>query len=63
MQAMCWRQSRVGSEFTPHLIVEKTWNEGKRQYIRLKTRLINQRNETVLEGFHVYQMVPKVSET
>jgi acyl dehydratase len=49
---------KVGDTIKPLLVVETTWNEGKRQYIRLKTTLTNQHGDTVLEGFHVYQIMP-----
>jgi acyl dehydratase len=48
----------VGDTIKPELVVEKIWQDGKRQYIRLKTTLTNQRGDTVLEGFHVYQVMP-----
>jgi len=48
----------VGDTITPRLTVEKIWQEGKRRFIRITTSLTNQRGETVLEGFHVYRMLP-----
>lgn len=48
----------VGDTITPRLTVEKIWQEGKRRFIRIATSLTNQRGETVLEGFHVYRMLP-----
>jgi acyl dehydratase len=48
----------VGDTIKPVLAVEKIWQEGKREFVRLKTALTNQRGETVLEGFHVYQVMP-----
>ena len=48
----------VGDTITPRLTVEKIWQDGKRRFIRIATSLTNQRGETVLEGFHVYRMLP-----
>jgi acyl dehydratase len=47
----------VGDTITPKLVVESLWNEGKRKFVKLTTTLINQRGETALQGFHVYQHV------
>ena len=53
----------VGDTIRPRLTVERVWQEGKRRFVRLATALINQRGETVLEGFHVYQVLPPASPT
>lgn len=47
----------VGDTIAPQLTVEKRWTEGKRDYVRLTTRLTNQRGEIVLEGFHIYRVM------
>lgn len=52
----------VGDTIQPQLTVEKIWNEGQRRYVRFATTLRNQRDEIVLEGFHVYQIVPRKNE-
>jgi acyl dehydratase len=52
----------VGDTIQPQLTVEKIWNEGQRRYVRFATALRNQRDEIVLEGFHVYQIVPRKNE-
>jgi acyl dehydratase len=52
----------VGDTIRPRLTVERIWQEGKRRFVRLATALINQRGETVLEGFHVYQVLPPVRQ-
>jgi acyl dehydratase len=44
----------VGDTVTPRFTVERLWSEGKRRYCRIATVLVNQRGETLLEGFHVY---------
>ena len=49
----------VGDTIRTELTVEKIWQEGKRRFVRFATAMINQRDEAVLEGFHIYQMVPR----
>jgi len=52
----------VGDTISPEMTVEKIWKEGARQYVRFATLLRNQRDEILLEGFHVYQIVPGKNE-
>ena len=47
----------VGDTIHPRFTVEKIWQEGDRHYCRFKTAVINQRGETLLEGFHVYRVL------
>ena len=49
----------VGDTVTPRLTVERTWSEGKRNFCRFATVLVNQRGETLLEGFHVYRVLER----
>ena len=49
----------VGDTIRTELTVEKIWQDGKRRFARFATAMINQRDETVLEGFHIYQIVPR----
>ena len=49
----------VGDTIRTELTVEKIWQEGKRRFVRFATAIINQRDEAVLEGFHIYQIVPR----
>ena len=42
----------VGDTIHPRFTVEKIWQDGERHYCRFKTAIINQRGETLLEGFH-----------
>jgi acyl dehydratase len=44
----------VGDTIRPRLTVERIWQDGRRRFIRFATAILNQRDETVLEGFHVY---------
>ena len=49
----------VGDTIRTELTVEKIWQDGKRRFVRFATAMINQRDEAVLEGFHIYQIVPR----
>ena len=56
------RAAIPGDTIHPELLVDKIWQDGPREFVRLITRIQNQRDETLLEGFHVYQKVqPKVA--
>jgi len=52
----------VGDTIRSQLTVEKIWQEGKRRFVRFATAMRNQRDETVLEGFHIYQVIPRKKE-
>ncbi len=54
------KPAKIGDTIHTRLTVEKIWQDGKRRYVRFATAMLNQHDETVLEGFHVYQIVPKV---
>lgn len=56
------KPAMVGDTVRPVFELEKLWNEAHRNFARFKTRLINQRNEHVLEGFHVYRVMPHENE-
>jgi hypothetical protein len=47
----------VGDTIRPELVIERIWREGTRLMCRVKTRLINQNGDTLLEGFHVYRVL------
>jgi acyl dehydratase len=51
------RPAIVGDTVMPRFTVEKIWQEGERRFCRIKTALLNQRNETLLEGFHIYRIL------
>jgi acyl dehydratase len=51
------RPAAVGDTLTPELTVERIWREEARLMCRLKTRLMNQNGDTLLEGFHVYRVL------
>jgi acyl dehydratase len=52
----------VGDTIQPRLTVERVWQEGRRRFVRLATSITNQRGETVLEGFHLYRIIPRQAE-
>ena len=45
----------AGDTIRPRFVLEKVWSEGHRTFCRFETRLLNQRGETLLEGYHVYR--------
>jgi 3-hydroxybutyryl-CoA dehydratase len=47
----------VGDTIRPRFVLEKAWHEGHREFCRFRTMLLNQRGETLLEGYHVYQSI------
>jgi acyl dehydratase len=47
----------VGDTLRPRQVVEKMWKEGDKQFCRVKTTILNQRDELVLEGFHLYRVL------
>ncbi len=49
----------VGDTITPCLTVERIWPESGLTYVRFATAIINQNNETVLEGFQLYAVKDK----
>jgi acyl dehydratase len=53
------RPAVVGDTIRPRFVFERSWQEGKRRFFRFATRLLNQRDEVLLEGFHVYQLAAR----
>ena len=49
----------IGDTITPRFVLEKIWDEGHRKFYRFNTLLVNQRGESLLEGFHVYRAMPR----
>jgi acyl dehydratase len=47
----------VGDTVRPRFVVERIWQDGYRRFCRMKTEVRNQRDEVLLEGFHVYRML------
>ena len=48
------KPAMVGDTLLPKLRLVRKWEEQGRRFYRFETKLLNQRGETVLEGFHVY---------
>jgi len=51
----------VGDTLTPQFEVEKIWQEEHRLFCRVKTRVINQKAEVILEGFQLCRIMPPKS--
>ena len=51
------QQVVVGDTVRPRATLERDWEENGVRYYRFRTVLLNQRSETVLEGFHVYRVL------
>jgi 3-hydroxybutyryl-CoA dehydratase len=47
----------VGDTIRPRFTVERIWQDGDRSYCRFRTVIMNQRGDTLLEGFHVYRVL------
>jgi len=47
----------LGDTVRPQQTLERVWTEGHRRFARFATALFNQRDEVVLEGFHVYRVL------
>jgi len=53
----------VGDTIYPSHVVEKIWKDGKREFIRFKATISNQRGDIVMEGFHVYLIDRRTEES
>lgn len=51
------KPAAVGDTIRPRQEVERVWQEGKKTFCRIRTQLLNQRDEVVLEGFHLYRII------
>ena len=49
----------VGDALQPRQAIERVWEEGGRRFCRVKVTIVNQRAETLLEGFHLYRILPE----
>jgi acyl dehydratase len=54
------RPAVVGDTIRPRFVLERIWQDGHRTFYRFATSILNQRNEPLLEGFHVYRRIPHV---
>jgi len=46
----------IGDTIRPRFVAKKIWRKNGRLYYRFATALLNQRNEVLLDGFHVYRV-------
>ncbi|HET6607534.1 MAG TPA: MaoC/PaaZ C-terminal domain-containing protein [Rhodopila sp.] len=53
------RPAFVGDTITPRLTVERIWSEDGRTYVRLKSAITNQHDDTLLDGFQLYAVKDK----
>jgi acyl dehydratase len=51
----------VGDTVRPQFELEKIWQDGNRKFCRFKTSLLNHEGETLVEGFHLYRILPQKS--
>ena len=47
----------VGDTVRPRQEIERVWVEAGKRFCRVKTTLLNQRDEVLLEGFHLYRIL------
>ena len=48
------KPAMIGDTIRPRFVLEKIWQDKNRRFYRFATALLNQRDETLLEGFHIY---------
>ena len=46
----------AGDTLRSRLTVERLWKEEGREFCRVRTEILNQRGERVVEGFHLYRL-------
>lgn len=51
------RPAVLGDTLQPHQAIERVWQEQGRRFCRVKTWIVNQRGETIVEGFHLYRIL------
>ena len=51
------RPAVVGDTIRPRFVLERIWQEEHRWFYRFGTALLNQRDEVLLSGFHVYRRI------
>lgn len=51
------RPAVVGDTIRPYAVLERIWEEQGGLFYRFSTRLVNQRDESVLEGFQLYKVI------
>ena len=50
------KPAMVGDTIYAQLVVERVWQEGRHKIVRLASSIRNQRDEQLLEGFHLYRI-------
>lgn len=53
------RPAVVGDTVHPRQQIERIWEEEGKRFCRVKTSLLNQRGEVLVEGFHLYRILEK----
>ena len=51
------KPAMVGDTLQPRQEIERVWEEGGKQFCRVKVAVVNQRGETVVDGFHLYRVL------
>lgn len=51
------RPAVIGDTIRPRQEIERIWKEGNKQFCRVKTALVNQHDQVLLEGFHLYRVL------
>lgn len=52
----------IGDTIRPRQRIARVWEEGGRRFCRVETWLLNQRGETLVEGFHLYRILEDTKE-
>ena len=47
----------AGDTVRPRQTIERVWEERGKRFCRVKTSLLNQRDELLMEGFHLYRIL------
>ena len=51
------KPAMVGDTVSPKFTIERIWKVGSRRYCRVTTELLNQDDECIMRGFHVYRIL------
>ena len=47
----------AGDTVRPRQTIERVWEENGKRFCRVKTTVLNQRDEVLVEGFHLYRIL------
>lgn len=53
----------AGDTVRPRQTIERVWEERGKRFCRVKTALLNQRDELLMEGFHLYRILADGEES